>query len=154
MALRVVEVAGLTDVGRQREANEDNLVVAAPVFAVADGMGGARAGEVASQIAAETFGELRGKDGTPEQRLTWIAKLANRRIYELALGRLRGITRVAERLGGDLRRDLAGARAAHPVGHREDRRREHEVVLVRLALAPDVAQPRLFDHSQRHGYSW
>ena len=84
MALRVVEVAGLTDVGRQREANEDNLVVAAPVFAVADGMGGARAGEVASQIAAETFGELRGKDGTPEQRLTWIAKLANRRIYDLA----------------------------------------------------------------------
>ena len=62
MALRVVEVAGLTDVGRQREAYEDNLVVAAPVFAVADGMGGARAGEVASQIAAETFGELRGKE--------------------------------------------------------------------------------------------
>jgi protein phosphatase len=85
MALRVVEQAGLTDVGRQREANEDNLVLASPVFAVADGMGGARAGEVASQIAAETFRDPRDPSRTPEQQLERVAQEANRRIYELAL---------------------------------------------------------------------
>jgi serine/threonine protein phosphatase PrpC len=83
MALRVVEQAGLSDVGRQREANEDNLVLAAPVFAVADGMGGARAGEVASRMAAEAFGERR-EDGTPEQQLEAVAKRANRAIFDLA----------------------------------------------------------------------
>jgi PPM family protein phosphatase len=85
MALRVVEQAGLTDVGRQREANEDNLVLASPVFAVADGMGGARAGEVASQIAAEAFHDPRDPARTPEQQLERVAQEANRRIYELAL---------------------------------------------------------------------
>jgi PPM family protein phosphatase len=85
MALRVVEQAGLTDVGRQREANEDNLVLASPVFAVADGMGGARAGEVASRLAAETFRDPRDPAQTPEQQLEHVAREANRRIYELAL---------------------------------------------------------------------
>jgi serine/threonine protein phosphatase PrpC len=84
MALRVVEQAGLTDVGRQREANEDNLVLATPVFAVADGMGGARAGEVASQIAAEAFRDPRDPEQTPEQQLERVAREANRRIYDLA----------------------------------------------------------------------
>jgi PPM family protein phosphatase len=85
MALRVVEQAGLTDVGRQREANEDNLVLASPVFAVADGMGGARAGEVASRIAAETFRDPRDPTQTPERQLEHVVQEANRRIYELAL---------------------------------------------------------------------
>jgi len=85
MALRVVEQAGLSDVGRQRDANEDNLVLASPVFAVADGMGGARAGEVASQIAADAFRDPRDPGQTPEQQLERVAREANRRIYELAL---------------------------------------------------------------------
>ena len=41
--LRVVEAVQRTDVGRQREANEDSYFVRAPVFVVADGMGGAQA---------------------------------------------------------------------------------------------------------------
>ena len=44
MALGIVEQVGRTDVGRQRSANEDSLVLQPPFFAVADGMGGAKAG--------------------------------------------------------------------------------------------------------------
>lgn len=85
MALKIVEHAGLTDVGRQREANEDSYVVVPPVFVVADGMGGARAGEVASRTAAEAFEEAAADgEGTPEERLTRLTREANRRIYDLA----------------------------------------------------------------------
>jgi PPM family protein phosphatase len=84
VALRIAEQAGTTDVGRQRETNEDALVLSPPFFAVADGMGGARAGEVASHLATEAFGSDPDPDSPPEHQLTEIARDANRRIYELA----------------------------------------------------------------------
>jgi serine/threonine protein phosphatase PrpC len=84
MALTIVEQAARTDVGRQRSANEDSFVASPPFFAVADGMGGANAGEVASRLAAEAFGTGAGEDAPPERQLERIAREANRRIYELA----------------------------------------------------------------------
>lgn len=83
MTVSVVEEVGLTDVGRQRQSNEDAFYEAPPVFAVADGMGGARAGEVASRMAVEAFGES-PDEVEPEARLGEIARAANRRIYALA----------------------------------------------------------------------
>ncbi len=53
--LRVSEQYAGTDTGRQRRANEDSLLARSPLFVVADGMGGAQAGEVASRIAIESF---------------------------------------------------------------------------------------------------
>jgi serine/threonine protein phosphatase PrpC len=85
VALRIVEQAWKSDVGRQRSVNEDDLVVSPPFFAVADGMGGAKAGEVASAIAAGTF-EGEADSGEPaEAQLARILREANRRIYELAV---------------------------------------------------------------------
>ena len=51
--LRVADQSSRTDTGRQRSANEDSYFVNGPLFVVADGMGGAQAGEVASKAAAE-----------------------------------------------------------------------------------------------------
>ena len=81
--LRVVDEAARTDAGRQRHANEDSYYARAPLYAVADGMGGAQAGEVASRIAADAFDERSG-EGTPEQQLAHLATEANRRIFDLA----------------------------------------------------------------------
>jgi PPM family protein phosphatase len=50
-----LRVGSATDVGRVRDHNEDDLVAEGAVFAVADGMGGHAAGEVASGIAVDTL---------------------------------------------------------------------------------------------------
>jgi serine/threonine protein phosphatase PrpC len=73
-----------SDTGRRRRRNEDNYVVAPPLFAVADGMGGAQAGEVASQLAASALeaGDSDGLDGT--KRIDALIQEANRRIYDRA----------------------------------------------------------------------
>jgi serine/threonine protein phosphatase PrpC len=84
VGLRIVEEAGITDVGRQRQTNEDAFIRSSPIYAVADGMGGARAGEVASRIAVEAFEDERDPEASPEAQLADIVRTANRRIYELA----------------------------------------------------------------------
>ena len=82
--LRIEDAAYRTDTGRQRNANEDSFYTRPPLFVVADGMGGAQAGEVASKTAAETFqGEL--AQGSPENALGKTIEAANRRVHELAL---------------------------------------------------------------------
>jgi protein phosphatase len=52
-----IEAGVVTDIGRVREGNEDSYLVDPPLYAVADGMGGARGGEVASQLALTTIEE-------------------------------------------------------------------------------------------------
>jgi serine/threonine protein phosphatase PrpC len=84
VALRIVEKAALSDVGRQRQGNEDSYLERSPLFAVADGMGGARAGEVASRIAVEQFDVQGEVDGSPEEQLAEVARGANRQIYKMA----------------------------------------------------------------------
>lgn len=90
---------GLSDVGRQRNLNEDAYLVDAgkSLFVVADGMGGHAAGEVASKIATETIQDFiahtEEEDGTwphaydenfsrPTNRLMSAMKIANSRVIE------------------------------------------------------------------------
>jgi PPM family protein phosphatase len=83
----------LTDVGRSRSLNEDAIVATFPVFAVADGMGGHAAGEVASQLTAEHLANL-GTNGDPTgERLVSAIQAANRAIFNRSLAEplLRGM---------------------------------------------------------------
>ena len=81
--LRVDDQAFRTDTGRQRSANEDSFFVRSPIFVVADGMGGAQAGEVASKAAADAF-DRDLPAGPPEPFLRATIEAANRQIHELA----------------------------------------------------------------------
>jgi protein phosphatase len=74
-------VAVLTDTGRKRRRNEDAYVCEPPLFAIADGMGGAQAGEVASRLAAAALRESGADDGG-EDRILDLIQEANRRVYD------------------------------------------------------------------------
>jgi serine/threonine protein phosphatase PrpC len=79
-----VEHAGLTDVGRERESNEDSFLALPPLFVVADGMGGARAGDVASRTLVEVFEEA-GAAGELSDGLEATVHKANGRIHQMAV---------------------------------------------------------------------
>ena len=83
--LRVAEHFERTDTGRQRRGNEDAYFARSPLFAVADGVGGAQAGEVASQIAVEVLSQgVPEGGGSIEERLRARVEEANSLIAELA----------------------------------------------------------------------
>jgi serine/threonine protein phosphatase PrpC len=83
--MRLGESAGRTHPGQVRRRNEDSYVLDPPLFAVADGMGGAQAGEVASRLTATAFREYHEADALPpDERLQSIIQEANRRIYKRA----------------------------------------------------------------------
>jgi PPM family protein phosphatase len=74
-------VGVITDTGRKRRHNEDAYVCEPPLFAIADGMGGPQAGEVASRLAAAALRES-GASGGGERRIADLIQEANRRVYD------------------------------------------------------------------------
>jgi protein phosphatase len=80
--LRVAEQYVGTDTGRQRRANEDSVLARSPLFVVADGMGGAQAGEVASRLAIESFQHGLEDATDAEGGLAEYARAANVSIHE------------------------------------------------------------------------
>jgi protein phosphatase len=76
--VRLGQFAGASDPGRRRRRNEDSYVIDPPLFAVADGMGGAQAGEVASKLAA---GAVKERGADVEQ----LIQEANRRVHQRSI---------------------------------------------------------------------
>ena len=86
-------VGSRTDIGRARERNEDSMLVKEPLFAVADGMGGHRGGDVASAMTREALEDL---DLPPEGSMATLVekiKAVNRAVLDrgAAEGALRGM---------------------------------------------------------------
>jgi protein phosphatase len=82
--VRIAGASALTDTGRRRLGNEDAFVCEPPLFAVADGMGGAQAGELASRIAAAAL-EERGAGLRGEEAVAAAVRDANERIFRRSL---------------------------------------------------------------------
>jgi PPM family protein phosphatase len=80
--MKLTQITAVTDPGRRRRQNEDAYVVQPPLFAVADGMGGAQAGEIASRIAASALRDSGAEAG--EDAVAALIQEANRRVYEAA----------------------------------------------------------------------
>jgi PPM family protein phosphatase len=81
VGVRLGRSAVVSDTGRRRRRNEDSYVCEPPLFAVADGMGGAQAGEVASGLAAAVLAEANG-DELREERIIELIQEANRRVFK------------------------------------------------------------------------
>jgi protein phosphatase len=101
--MKLARTYAVSDPGRRRRRNEDSYVVRPPLFAVADGMGGAQAGELASRIAVEAMGEESGSSG--EARVATLIREANRRVFarshEDAAASGMGTTMTAALVGDD-----------------------------------------------------
>jgi len=82
--MTVGSYARASDTGKKRRRNEDSYVVAPPLFAVADGMGGAQAGEIASRLAAAALEETDPGALSGPEKVTSLIQEANRRVYARA----------------------------------------------------------------------
>jgi protein phosphatase len=168
---RIVPVAcGRTDVGRQREHNEDKFLVQPELglFVVCDGMGGNNAGEVASALATtslENFfqatvtgpvpGKLRKEDESlndSERRLVLGVRKANSDVYEISSTRIEhqgmGSTIVAmhvSRATGSIEIAHIGDSRCYRIrdGKMEQLTRDHSLIGDALAWNPNLSEEEL-----------
>ncbi len=161
-----ITAAGVSDVGQQREHNEDSFAILPEfdLFIVADGMGGHRAGDVASKMATHTiasfFQATQREDATwpfhfdphltmEENRLITGIRVANKRIFETS-ARHREVSGMGTTVVGCL---VARERNRMYVAHVGDSRcyrvrdgaitqltRDHSLLNDYLLVMPDLTQ--------------
>jgi PPM family protein phosphatase len=152
--------AGVTDVGRERDHNEDRFVLVPEfeVFVVADGMGGHQCGEVASRMATSTIAgyfrsqRLNGSDGSVGELLRASVVEANQRIHRRAtmsaVHRGMGTTVVAAAFSrGDSRIWVAHAGDSRcyrsRAGDLAQITRDHSLIEEALRTRPDITESEL-----------
>lgn len=151
-----------TDVGRQRDHNEDDLLVTAvgdwTVLAVADGMGGHRAGDVASETALDGFeaaldGCLDGVDDAAEA-LTTAVRTANDRVRAAATEGRKGmgttLVAAAVRDGEATVVNVGDSRAYHVTETEIERITVDQSVVQNLIEEGVIDPEEADDHPQRH----
>jgi protein phosphatase len=82
----LLKAGAATDVGRVRQMNEDRFLADERLFAVADGVGGHQAGEVASQTSVETLQRVFNEGEHTTEGLVAAAEAANQAVWQLAQG--------------------------------------------------------------------
>jgi serine/threonine protein phosphatase PrpC len=153
-----LEPFGATDAGKVRANNEDALLVGEgkdeTLFAVADGIGGFEAGEVASRIAVDVLKELE-----PGDSFEVAIREANRRILAVGRGDERlsgmGTTLVAVRFGGTREEPMAqvahvgDSRAYLLRGEMQPLTEDHSLV-AELVRSGDLTRDQAADHPQKN----
>jgi protein phosphatase len=158
----ILRSAALTDVGRRRRANEDCYAIAAELgyFVVADGMGGHRAGQLASRLAAESavaaLEALEGSAATLTEKLRCTIAAANREIYVAgqAKAEFSGMgTTVVSLLAADGRVALAhvgDSRAYLVRGGRIRQLTDDHSVVGELVRRREITESAAREHPHRH----
>ena len=155
--MTTVRYGAASDVGMVRPANQDSYLITSSSFAVADGMGGHAAGEVASQLALAAF-----RDDLPsapsEDALRGAVSAANRAVYERSLEyvelrgmgtTLVGLALSADRAHGVLV-NVGDSRAyRYRDGTLERLSRDHTYV-ADLVSAGQLTEAEARTHPQRH----
>jgi protein phosphatase len=150
---------GVTDAGKVRQNNEDALLVGEgtdeTLFAVADGIGGFEAGEVASSIAIDVLKRLQ-----PDDSFEQAIREANRRILAAGRGDEKlsgmGTTVVAVRFGGTQAEPVA--EVAHVGDSRAYLVRDGEVrpvtedhsLVAELVRSGDLTRAQAAEHPQKN----
>jgi len=162
MTVKGLRCAGLSDVGRVREENEDTIAVIPELglFIVADGMGGHRAGKHASSLSVESFVDtirvLYGGGTGPVESLRAAVSHANFSILEAARASsdFRGMgTTLVALLIADGRAALAhvgDSRAYLVRGGRIRRLTDDHSVVAELLRRNEISEEAAREHPHRH----